>query len=459
MKNGLCCALPLLALVPAAHVLAATDEVAELRSMVRDLQRQLEVVPDLERQIAELRNNQDPNWLTEQRAGEIRSLVQDVLADADTRASLLGSGMSAGWDNGFFIGSTDGNFRLRIGGQMQQRFVYNYQDNSPVDNHRSGFEVRRARLLLSGHIIDPSWTYDIQLAVNRTNGNMQLEDAGWIQKDLGNGWKVRVGQMKAPFMREEMLSSIRMLLVERSLLNSMFSAGLVQGVQIGWEGDNLRAYAMYHDGNNSGNTAWSVEDTEIAVSARLEWLAYGEWRNFLDYSGFRDETPGLLFGVAINYSQQEYGTTFMPGPPPTGNNFEVQNFGVTIDATLDFSGASLAGAFVYRNLSTSTGSPADIDLDQYGFFIRGGVFITDEWELFGQYEWGHLDMPGVTDLSIVTVGATRYWAKHRLKWQTDVGYGINRVMPVWASDGAGWRGDSAGNNGQIVVRSQLQLVF
>jgi hypothetical protein len=31
-------------------------------------------------------------WLTEQRAAEIRGIVTDVLADADTRSSLQGSG-------------------------------------------------------------------------------------------------------------------------------------------------------------------------------------------------------------------------------------------------------------------------------------------------------------------------------------------------------------------------------
>ena len=50
------------------------------------------------------------NWMTEERAEEVRSLVRDVLADADTRASLLQSGMTAGYDDGFMIGSTDGNF-------------------------------------------------------------------------------------------------------------------------------------------------------------------------------------------------------------------------------------------------------------------------------------------------------------------------------------------------------------
>ena len=45
-----------------------------------------------EARIAELSTSQDSNWLKDTRADEIRGLVHDVLADADSRASMLGNG-------------------------------------------------------------------------------------------------------------------------------------------------------------------------------------------------------------------------------------------------------------------------------------------------------------------------------------------------------------------------------
>ena len=51
------------------------------------LQERLEAA---EARIAELSTSQDSNWLNDTRADEIRSLVHDVLADADNRASMLG---------------------------------------------------------------------------------------------------------------------------------------------------------------------------------------------------------------------------------------------------------------------------------------------------------------------------------------------------------------------------------
>jgi hypothetical protein len=78
-------------------------EIDELRSEVSHLR---DTVAELRSTVQEFQAGDD--WLTQQRADEIRGLVRDVLADADTRASLLQDGMTAGWDKGFFLGSADG---------------------------------------------------------------------------------------------------------------------------------------------------------------------------------------------------------------------------------------------------------------------------------------------------------------------------------------------------------------
>ena len=89
-------------------------------------------INELRAEIASLKAQNGENWLTEQRAAEIKGLVQDVLADADTRASLQGGGSTAGYDNGFFIASSDGNFRLNINGGASIRWSLSNRDF--VDN-------------------------------------------------------------------------------------------------------------------------------------------------------------------------------------------------------------------------------------------------------------------------------------------------------------------------------------
>ena len=93
-----------------------------------------------------------------------------------------------------------------------------------------------------------------------------------------------------------------------------------------------------------------------------------------------------------------------------------------------------------------------------GFVVQGGYYVTEDWEVFGRYEWGDTELEP-SDIQILTVGATKYFAGYNVKWTTDVGYGVDPVpfdVPI-----TNWRDDANGNgnNGQIVIRSQLQLAF
>ena len=47
----------------------------------------LSQIAELKQELAELKQQDSQDWLTEQRAGEIRGIVQAVLADADTRTT------------------------------------------------------------------------------------------------------------------------------------------------------------------------------------------------------------------------------------------------------------------------------------------------------------------------------------------------------------------------------------
>lgn len=416
---------------------AVQDEVQQLRALVADMQKQIDA----------LKAESPGHWLTQERASEIRGLVQDVLADADTRASLLQGGAVAGRENGFFfIASPDGNYLLRIGGQMQLRAVYNHQDDAADDDTRYGFEMRRVKVDFRGHVVDPTWQYYVEAEAPRDSGMFTLGENGWIQKDFGNGMKVRFGQFKPFFLREESISSRRLLTVERSLVNAQFTAGTSQGVQIEYSADRWRAFGAFIDGAGERNSPWDMEDTEYAFTGRAEYLMLGEWRDVEDDVGFRDGGTAVLFGGGVLCQREEFGTA---------TTDELTSLALTGDVTWKQSGMSLMGALVYRNLDEDDGA----DLDQVGLVIRGAYFIRDDVELYAMYEWGDLDVDAVDDLSAIYIGVNKYFAKHQLKWQSDIGYGFNEVADEWAVESAGWREDSSGSDGQVVVRSQFQLLF
>lgn len=427
-----------------ASLPAHGDDLAELQRQVDELRQRIEVLGvDTER-----------HWLAQRREAEVRGLVHDVLADADSRANLLADGLAAGHDGAFFIASPDGAFRLNFASLSQFRHVYNHQRSPPPggDQHRSGFEVRRMQLIFSGHVIDPSWMYRVHGDFGR-DGTFSSLDL-FIEKRLDNDMRIRAGQFRPRLLLEQVTSSGRLLAAERSLINSRFGQGWTQGVQLaGPIGESARFTFTYHDGipsttgtMGSGRaTPFNARTTEYAMIGSVELLLAGDWNQFRDFTSWAGDPVGLMLGAALAWQRDEHGTT----------EDVTQMLRWTVDASAKFGGANAMLVFVGNHEDTRGGG----NVDQYGLLVQGGVHIVpDTWELFAQYQWGSAS--GMAkDLSVLTAGVIRYVARNRLKITADVGYGFNEVAPFWAATSAGWRADAPGEDGQVVVRSQVQFLF
>jgi hypothetical protein len=405
----------------------------------------------------EAANNQ--NWMTEQRAAEIKGLVQDVLADADTRSSLLQGGATSGYDNGFILSSTDGNWLLRLNFLMQQRFIYNNQDELSAedeDTNRWGFENTRSKLILSGHVVNPAWFYRLDVNFgnnggnfggtwNNVNGGDDFRDYtlnAYLGYDYGNGWRMKMGSMKLPFLREELVEAQYQLAIERSIVNYMFTTGYSDGLTAEWNGDRFRVEGSFSDGAQQGQTIWSTMDTEWAFTGRAEFLASGTWDQFKDFTSPRGGETGILIGGAVHWERGEH---------PSGSNPELLTF--TADASAEFGGFNLYGAFVYSDIDFDPG-----DLNPWGLIFQGGFYLAEDWELYGRFEWVDFDdFLALDDMSLITVGVNKYFAGHNAKWSTDFGYGLDPI--IFPANITGWRTDLSDEDGQFVVRTQLQLFF
>lgn len=417
------------------------DSIADLRTRVAELENELSA----------MKRASGEEWLTERRAEEIRGLVSDVLADADTRAQFA-DGMTGYYDGGAIIQSGDGAFRLKINGQLQVRFDYNRRDTSAagVDSSIHGFENRRTKIKFTGHVYDKNWQYAVTGAFDReggtSGGNFRLEDA-FIRKNLENGLSVRMGQFKLPFAREELVSSGKQLLVERSLVNEEFNQDFSQGIEFSQTFEQFRFAGAFSDGFASRNSnAITMPVSEYALTGRAEVLLGGTWKQFGDFTsmpGGTDEV-GILIGGAAHYQMDDYGTVAV----------EVERFTWTLDGSVEGDGWNAFASLTGNHLS----SMGAADVDQYGVVIQGGLFVTDTKELFARYEWGDDDSTS-DDLSVVTVGVNNYYYKHDLKSTFDVGYALSDVSSTWSSSGAGWRTTGVDEDGQLVVRAQLQLQF
>ncbi|MCH8150876.1 MAG: hypothetical protein IH830_00700 [Planctomycetes bacterium] len=413
-------------------------------------------------EIDELHAQLGDTWLTEQRADEVRNLVADVLSDADVRASLLQAGLIAGWSDHFFLASPDGRFKLQLEGQLQFRYVWNYHDLP--DRYIGGFENTRTKLAFRGHVFNRDLTYLVKGRFDRDGGGFGLEDA-WVRYLLNNEWSVRAGQFKLPFGREELVSSARQLAVERSLINESLNLGRSQGVELTYANHTSRLSFAVSDAGQEQVGGFSIVGTtspsntpalepglaEYAVTGRYEKLIAGRWAQFDDFTSPAGEQFGLLVGVGAHLQQDEFGTGF-----GSARDEELW-LAWTVDASVEWGGASVFASMTHHIID----DPALGDVNVYGLVIQGGAYLTPKFEAFARFEYGVFDFEALDfdDVSLLTLGGNYYFDGHDAKLSADIGFGLSQIESAWDSDIAGWRRDLAGSEPQVVIRTQLQLLF
>ncbi|MFO0874363.1 MAG: porin [Phycisphaerales bacterium] len=464
--------------VPALARQSESDLERRMREMAERIESLEKDNKALRNEVGDLRAEQGENWLTEQRATEIRSLVQDVLADADARASLQSSGMTAGWDNGFFLSSPDGRFRLEIEGEIQFRYIFNYRQQENIvdftDQYKHGFENTRTRLTFRGHVFDKSLQYLIQGGFSRAGGdapdsnpqtgevkggNFQLYDA-WVRWQFVDEWSLRAGQFKLPFNREELVYSGYQLAIERSLINESLNIGRSQGVELEYQGDWMSWDLAYSDGGTDNllggigqlvntfpaNSPWSIENVEYSFTSRLQFLLAGDWKQFQQLTSPPGDPFGVLVGAAMHYQENEFGSS----------QANVSWLNSTADISVAFGGANLFSSFTW---SYSDGNFGIWNI--WGLVVQGGVYVAPKLELYARWELGQIDsnnnLISPPDLSVITAGVNWYIDGQDAKLSLDVGVGLDDVSQFWASDLAGWR--PSATTGQLVVRTQFQLLF
>jgi hypothetical protein len=407
----------------------------------------------------------------------------------------------AGYNNGFFLASPDGNFSLKVGGQIQIRWTMNSAKDQNTDY---GFENRRTKLDFAGNVFSKDWTYRVRATFPAaTDGNTSL-DFAYVEKAMDNGMSVRVGQFQAPWMREVLVDSSMQLAADRSLNAAFFGQGYSQGIQFGYETDSIRFNGGYFDGLGSsttdyGNaalsldgfslnvngfdsqgTAWNATPSNYAFAGRFEYKMSGDWSQFNDFSSFKGEEAGMMFGAAVMYQRANSNTGFTisgPGIGPglgIGNAAGTKEFGVTADFTWDFGGASLFASGVWKNVKGKynvDGFTSSKTSNPWGVTVQGGYFITEDAELFGRYDYSKLDTAfedfGIGGLgtttpkySGVTFGVNYFFAKG-VKLTTDFQWNLKTLNGVGNQtlNPVGLRNDDADKKNQWAIRAQLQLLF
>jgi len=468
----------------------ASDAVLEAK--VEALQRQLDALKvQQEEQGQELRNQE----LVRQLLSELSSDAHRVAAD---------TGVTAGYDRNFFIKSNDDQFRLDIGTRFQFRHSYAFTDDGNnnltkeglaasggdgVDASASSFEVERARLEFSGHIMKDIQYY-IQLDMDDDDGG----SAGLLDYIVSYSFMpelgVTVGRQKAAFGKQENTSSGRLMFADRSLVNEVFNLGRGTGVEAFGvlavdDVTNVHYRAgVYNEFRTTGSTPNAHNDNSPAFAARAVIPQMGatpaDFENESDLA--YHENPVSQFGTSFAYTNNRSEDHFNGGE---SDNFDVLVAGgdgltnvmevggevtqVGVDWAFKQQGTSviLEGFYQHADLDGGEamfahdfGSARDAagvkgyEFDNFGWTAQTGVFIVpQEFELICRV--GGICVENSNDSYEYAAGWNWYPAKSQdVKVTMDVTY-IDDLPVVSSAPDL----DGVQNNSLLLVRSQVQFQF
>lgn len=280
------------------------------------------------------------------------------------------------------IATADGDYSIKLGGRIQ--WDYNRaEENDIVDE--DGIDIRRARLYVSGDLMD--WSYKIQFNIGNGNGGTP-EDLYVRYNGLDNGMTITVGRQKEPMGLSQLASSKDMSLLERTGAVEAFTPNRSDGILLEGSYNNIfYATGLFEDEFTAvaGQSAFAftsrVASPVIDTEDKLVHLGASYTTRGGDVSGYGLEagiTAGSLH-FQSEYLSQDYAGTDL-------NGYYVEGSWVLTGESVPYS----KGVFGRVKPSTPSGA----------------------WELVARYESGDGDYGdielGTTDASATSIGVNWY---------------------------------------------------
>lgn len=314
-------------------------------------------------------------------------------------------GIKVGYDNGFLINAKD-QFEMKFGAWIQ--FQHEYIDNENAPN-TSSFKVAKGRLRWSGFMYSPKFAYVIQLELadpNNTAGTKEvsLKDFAIDIKHYKNV-KVRLGQFKVPFNRQQMAFFGDLQFVDASRASKAFNANQANARDIGImmngsrDDHHLQYFVGFFNGNGI-NQPGNNDNTQYLSVARIVFNPFGPMSiSESDVANTQQKLLSVGGGFAYDAGNTD-GTT--PGSART----------LALEAAFKHQGRSLQGEYYSRSVKGNT--------DARGFYLQGGIFIVPEkTEVAARYAVVNPE-GGDNNLEELTLGLNIFFAGHRRKLQIDL---------------------------------------
>ncbi|MBX7079500.1 MAG: OprO/OprP family phosphate-selective porin [Nannocystaceae bacterium] len=377
---------------------------------------------------------------------------------------------------GWTVSSKDKRFSLQLRGRIQFRYDMEHPGVSGKDAQQS-LQIRRARLVLMGHMFSPHVKYhfqfgfaprDMQNDLPNENGSIRrnpLRDAR-IEFDRLRDFTVWMGQMKVPFSRQRVISSAYMNLVDRSIANVEFNLDRDIGIEalskdLGGLGGRLAYYAGVFMGE--GRNAFDLTDFGMLYMGRIEVLPFGKFDDYTEGDLARSKKPGLSIGAAYAFHDDAHIAKGNVGDPPAdGGTTDFHH--MTADLVFKWYGLSLSSAMhMRRGFNRKNGGKLD-DMGApiatvaarqgVGWYGQLGYLVPKiPLEVVGRYAFnrGIFGTTSLPDADEAGGGLNWYFVGHDLKLQVDYFRLWDETMGTTAADAA--------KHGTDRVRVQVQVYF
>ncbi len=255
--------------------------------------------------------------------------------------------------------------KITIAGYTQVRYQA-LEETGKID----GFDIRRARLDVKG-TISPYWSYRVQFDLA---GTPKLIDA-YAELKLNDYFNFTIGQAKIPFSLENLTSSNKLELIDRS---QAVEALVARGKDVGGN-QNGRDIGI-----QLGGTILKLKDRPV-VDYRVG-IYNGSGINTVDNNEKKDFATRLIVHpvVGLDISAALYnGSRFVPevktGTVVTtpAKNVDRNRYG--FDLNFDLKNLAIRGEYIHGT---------DDLIDREGYYIQGGYyFLEKKLQLIAKYDF------------------------------------------------------------------------
>lgn len=283
---------------------------------------------------------------------------------------------TAGYEDGFFVRSADGNFSLRVGGRVAMHTLYQQEDTTQNDS----FTMDRVRLYTEGFLYK---YFQYKIEAEFATASSILRDA-YLNVTYFPQANLQMGQYKIPFSYEALLSKRYTDLVERSAVTlSTVNPSRDIGFMVhGRVAGGLLNYQLAVLNGSGQNTADNNSSKDLA--ARFVLTPFVSQKDSL--------LSGLNFGGAVTYGHEPKSKS-VSGLSPTGFTFfkavDVRGDRLRAGGHLAwFSGPySLTGEYIYTSEERNKLGKGGIDLSKFvtqGGYIGGTCLLSGENKVFNK---------------------------------------------------------------------------